>query len=114
MSQPLGNTGFNTAAIREGNHEFVQETVDIDTTGTKLTVEVPGDDLVSLNIEADSSTDFALDVGPTDPPEFANEETYTGTDIRDTFRLGDRFLAVRVTTAAGGTDQATITVQRAR
>ena len=86
----------------------------IDQTGTVLSAETYGDVLVSLNIEATASTDFAVDVSADGDTWFENEETYTGSSIADTFRVGDRYLRVRVTTAASNGETADITLQEAR
>ena len=89
-------------------------TVSIASTGTVFEQAVLGDALVSVNIEGDATADYALDVSPDGDNWIENEETYSGTDIRDTFRFGDRHLRIRVTSAAGAGDEATITIQEAR
>ena len=92
-----------------------QTTVPIDNTGDLVTVEVEGDALVSVDIDGDATADYALDAGPTESTNAnTGEETYSGTDIHDAFRLGDRYLTVRCTEAAGAGDEATITIQEAR
>jgi hypothetical protein len=89
-------------------------TVSIENTGTIVEQAVLGDALVSINIEGDATADYALDVSHDGDTWIENEETYSGTDIRDAFRFGDRHLRIRVTSAAGGGDEATITIQEAR
>jgi hypothetical protein len=89
------------------------ETADISSTGTLLVVEVIGDCLVSVNIDGDETADYALDVSADNNNWFEAEETYSGTDIRDTFRVGDRYLRLRVTTSASANDDARLTVQEA-
>ena len=89
------------------------DTVDISATGTVLVVEVIGDCLVSVNIDGDATADYALDVSADRNTWFEAEETYSGTDIRDTFRVGDRYLRLRVTTSASAGDEARLTVQEA-
>jgi len=86
----------------------------IDQTGTILSAETYGDVLVSLNIEATASTDFAIDVSADGDTWFENEETYTGSSIADTFVVGDRHLRVRVTAAAANGETADVTLQEAR
>jgi len=95
--------------------ESKQTTVPIDSTGDLVTIEAEGDTLVSLDIDGDAAADYALDLGPTEDTN-ANtaEETYSGTDIHDVFRVGDRYLTVRCSSSAGAGDEATITIQEAR
>jgi len=89
-------------------------TVDISTTGTKLIVKSEGDSLISLNISGDSTVSYSLDVGPTESVKFRNEERYSGTDIRDSFQLVDKYLAIRTTTSGSTNDKSVITIQEAR
>jgi hypothetical protein len=95
--------------------ESKQETVSIDSTGDLLTVEVEGDVLVSLDIDGDAAADYALDLGSTtDTTVNTAADTYSGSEIHDSFHVGDRYLTVRCTSAAGANDEATITIQEAR
>jgi len=85
--------------------------------------EVPGDRLVSLNIEATADASYAVDVAAVEDPDaadwFEGEVTYDQADeadpqdIRDTFILGDRWIRVRVTTGAAGGETADVTLQGA-
>jgi len=86
----------------------------IDATGEIAETSVEIAKLVSLNIVGDSTADYALDVSPDGETWFADEATYSGTDIRDVFDLTDRFVRFRVTAAAGAGDTANITVQGVR
>jgi len=104
-------SGQANSLLRDGSHRYVRDTVSIDSTGEVLEVDTGGDKAVAVNIEGDATADYALDVGPDGSVYFDNEETYSGTSISDTFRLPDRYLRLRVTTAASSTDEATITVQ---
>jgi len=108
------NSARNTYSIAKGQHGYVQKTVDISSTGTKITVKVEGDSIIGLNIEGDSNVSYSLDVGPTESVSFEDEETYSGTSIRDAFRLPDKYLAIRTTSLGGSNDEATITIQQAR
>lgn len=107
-------SGQSNTLLRDGSHQTTAKTVGIDTTGEKIEVDTEGKKTVAVNIEGDASADYALDVGPDGNTYFDDEETYSGTSISDTFILPDRYLRIRVTTAAGGSDQATITIQEAR
>jgi len=80
---------------------------------------------VSLNIVADGDADYAVDVaagttGSTETPDtwFEAEEEYLASetntqDVRDGFILGDRFIRVRVTSAAANGSTADVTLQGA-
>jgi len=86
----------------------------IDATGTIAETSVEIAKLVSVNIVAEETADYALDVSPDGETWFDAEATYSGIDIRDVFDLTDRFLRVRVTTAASAGATADITVQGVR
>jgi len=96
----------------------------IDETGELIRAQVPGDRHVSLNILANGDADYAVDVaaapeGQAQTPDtwFEAEEEYLASevddpqDIRDGFILGDRFIRVRVTSAAAGGSTADVTLQ---
>lgn len=85
--------------------------LDISATGEIFRATILNSRLVSINIDGDASADYALDVSPDNDTYFDAEETYSGTDIRDVFEITDRYLKIRVTTAAGGGDTADVTVQ---
>ena len=98
----------------------------IDQTGEIARVEVPGDRLVSINIEATGDASYAVDVAAGTPGdvgtpdswfegevEYLQSEVSDPRDIRDAFRLGDRHLRVRVTDSAAGGATATVTIQGA-
>jgi hypothetical protein len=95
-------------------HKVTSDTVPIDATGVVFTADLEVFTLASLNIEGDSTADYALDVSPTGDTYFEGEETYSGTDIRDTFEITDRNIRVRVTSTGNANDEATITVQGVR
>lgn len=109
-----GSSSTNTFHIAKGQHEYVEKTVDISQTGTKVIIKTEGDSLISLNISGDSSVSYSLDVGPTESVDFKDEETYSGTDIRDSFQLVDKYLAIRTTSSGSTNDEAIITIQEAR
>jgi len=85
---------------------------------------VPSDHVISVNIEATADASYALDVAAAADPGsgdwFEGEVVYDqadvadAQDIRDAFVLGDRFLRVRVTTAAANGETATVTIQGAK
>lgn len=95
-------------------HLVRSETVAIDSTVTVLETNVEQSLLCSLNIDGTESATYALDVSPDGDTYFTAEETYTGSDIRDVFELTDRYIRVRVTSAASGGSTADITVQGMR
>lgn len=95
--------------------ETVRTDEPIDTTGVIVEAEIPGDALVSLNVEGTVATDYQLDVSADGETWFEAEATYTGTDsVSDVFELGDRYLRLRVTSAAATGETADVTVQEAR
>jgi len=107
------NAATNTYSTAKGSHNYLQETVDISSTGDKLTIENIGSSTVSLNIEANSEATYSLEVGPEENILF-EEETYTGTSIRDAFILPDKYCKILVTSPVGTNEEATITFQVAR
>lgn len=109
-----GDSSGNLSAIARGKHSHIQDTVAIDEPGEKIVVAVPGDSIVSLNISSDQVAEYALDVGPTRDTEFTEEELYSGSEISDTFQLGDLYLSIRVTSTAPIGSEATITIQESR
>jgi len=93
-------------------HLVKRETgLDISSTGEIFRETIQDSRLVSINIKGDATADYALDVSPDNDTYFDAEETYSGTDIRDAFELTDRYLKIRVTSAAGANDTADVTVQ---
>jgi len=100
--------------MTQDQDETVRESQPIDTTGVILKEEVRGDKLVSINIEATAVTDFAIDVKAEGSEWFEGAATYSGSSIADTFRLGDRYVRVRVATAAATDETADVTLQEAR
>jgi hypothetical protein len=95
-------------------HISKSDTVPIDSTGTVFEESVEIAKLVSLNIQGDSTADYALDVSPEGDNFFNGEANFSGTDIRATFQLTDRVVRVRVTAAGNAGDEATITLQGVR
>jgi hypothetical protein len=95
-------------------HIVKQETVPIDSTGAVFQESVEIAKLVSLNIQGDSTAEYALDVSPTGEDFFADEANFSGDDIRATFQLTDRVVRIRVTAAGNAGDEATITLQGVR
>jgi len=91
--------------------------VAIDATGEIVTTNVEDARLVSLNITADGDADYSLDVSADNETWFDDEATYLQADvddprdIRDVFELTDRFVRVRVTSAAAGESTADVTIQ---
>lgn len=85
--------------------------------------EIPGDQVVSLNIEATAAASYAIDVAAVTNPGsgdwFKNEVAYDAADepdpqdIRDVFELGDRWLRLRVTDPASNGETADVTFQGA-
>lgn len=83
--------------------------------------EIPGDRLVSINIESTADASYAIDVAASYVSETANwfedEVTYDKADeddpqdIRDVFELGDRHMRIRVTDAAADGETADVTIQ---
>jgi exosome complex RNA-binding protein Csl4 len=108
--------------LRQNHH--VESDADISSTGEIVRAEVPSDHVVSVNIEATADASYAIDVAAVDDPGaddwFEGEVTYDQADesdpqdIRDTFVLGDRWMRIRVTTAAGAGETATVTLQGAK
>jgi hypothetical protein len=93
----------------------IEEDEPIDSQGTVIVERgIPGDTIVSLNIVGSAVADYALDVSADGQTWFGAEEVDSGTDIRDTFRLGDEYLRVRVTSAAANGETADVYVQEAR
>jgi len=93
-------------------HLVKRETgLDISSTGEIFRATIEDSRLISINIEGDATADYALDVSPDNDTYFDAEETYSGTDIRDAFEITDRYLKIRVTSAAGGSDTADVTIQ---
>lgn len=93
-------------------HLQVRETgLDISSTGEIFRTTIEDSRLISINIEGDATADYALDVSPDNDTYFDAEETYSGTDIRDAFEITDRYVRIRVTSAAGANDTATVTIQ---
>jgi len=93
-------------------HLVKRETgLDISGTGEIIRVTIEDSRLISINIEGDATADYALDVSPDNDTYFDAEETYSGTDIRDAFEITDRYLKIRVTSAASSNDTADVTIQ---
>jgi len=69
---------------------------------------------VSLNIVGDNTADYALDVSADGDTWFEGEETYSGSDVRDAFDITDRYVRLRVTSAATADSTADITIQGVR
>ncbi|MDS0258568.1 hypothetical protein NDI56_03975 [Haloarcula sp. S1CR25-12] len=107
--------------LRQDEHTVTD--APIDETGEIARVEVPGDRLVSINIEASADASYAVDVAAGKSPGtddwFEGEVVYDqadvddAQDIRDAFILGDRYLRIRVTDAAGAGETADVTIQGA-
>jgi hypothetical protein len=113
----LGNGFARAYAIaRMSNrvHIVKTDTVPIDTTDVVFQESVEIAKLVSLNIQGDSTADYALDVSPEGDNFFNGEANLSGTDIRATFQLTDRVIRVRVTSAGNSGDEAKITLQGVR
>ena len=86
----------------------------IDSTGVVFETSVEIARLVSLNIVGSESASYELDVSPDKETWFESEASYEGDDVRDTFELTDRYVRVRVSTAASAGSTADITVQGVR
>ena len=102
-------------AQRQREYERTDEP--IDTTGDLLVVEIPGDALVSVDIDATAAADFELDRSTTgeETDRLGVAESYSSTDtVADAFHLGDRYLHVRVASAAAAGETADVTVQVGR
>lgn len=110
--------------LRQQQGSYTETDASIDTVGEVIAqAEIPGDRLVSLNIEAGADASYALDVSgkrePTDADAdwFLDETTFDKADvddpqdIRDGFRMGDRHIRVRVTEAAAQGETADVTIQ---
>jgi len=94
-----------------------ERTAPIDQTGDVLVVEVPGDTLASVDIDATAAATFEVDRSVTgeETDRLGVEATYTDTDsVDDIFRLGDGYIHVRVATAAADGETADIIIQVAR
>lgn len=96
----------------------VAHTVGIDSTGEVATFDL-GDapsqgHVVSLNIDGTTAADYAVDIGVRDGDGgtkwYTDEETYSASAISDAWKQSDRFLRLRVTSAAGAGDTADIAV----
>jgi len=94
--------------------ERVINSAPIDQTGEVATVSIGDSLMMSLNINGDNTADYALDVSSNGDTWFDAEETYTGTDIRDAFDITDRYVRLRVTSAATADSTADITIQGVR
>ena len=97
--------------------EFERTDVPIDATGDILVVEIPGDTVVGVDIDATAQAGFELDRSATgdEADRLGAGATYPNTiAVSDTFRLSDRYLHVRVGTAAAAGETADITVQVGR
>jgi len=89
------------------NRKF--EDVAIDSTGEVVSTSIQESVLVGVEIAADDTADYALDVSPDGNTYFEAEATYTDTDeVRDVFELSDRYIKIRVTTAASANSTADI------
>lgn len=109
-----------TKLDKQQDEEIVSD-ADISQTGVIAVVEVPGDRLVSINIEATADASYALDVAalkrPSEADWIEDEVVYDQADeadpqdIRDVFELGDRKLRVRVTDPAAADQTADVTIQ---
>lgn len=89
--------------------------VDLSQTGEVVVIQVIGDVHVSLDIEGTADAEYAVDVSP-DATNWT-EGLYAygpGTSIRDDFSVPDKYLRVRVTTAAADGDTADVTLQGAK
>jgi len=103
--------------MAQRQREFERTNVPIDQTGDLCVVAVPGDALVSVDIDATAATDFEIDRSTTgdETDRLGVEATYTNTDsVADVFRFGDRYLHVRVAAAAAAGQTADLTVQVGR
>lgn len=108
-----------TLQRRQGELEAPNE--DISETRVLAAAEIPGDRLVSINIEATADASYAIDVSAEPEPDadgwFEGEVVYDQADepdpqdIRDVFELGDRTLRVRVTDPAAAGETADVTIQ---
>jgi len=103
--------------MAQRQEEFERADVPIDAVGDILVVEIPGDTVVGVDIDATAQAGFELDRSTTG--EAADRlgvgATYpNATSVSDTFRLSDRHLHVRVATAAAAGATADITVQVGR
>ena len=97
----------------------IETNVPIDSTGEIFETTVKLSKLVSVNIDATAEADYALDVSPDGDTYFNAEAEYLSsnmdtTDVRDTFDVTDRYLRLRVTSAAGAGETATVVVQGVR
>jgi hypothetical protein len=97
----------------------IETDVPIDSTGEVYETTVKLSKLVSVNIDATAEADYALDVSPNKDIYFNAEAEYLSstmdtTDVRDTFDVTDRYLRIRVTSAATAGATATIAVQGVR
>jgi len=101
-------------------HIQSQETdLAIDSTGEIFQTAVEIAKLVSVNITADGDADYALDVSPDRDTWFDAEAEYLAADqdtqdVRDVFKLTDRYVRLRVTSAASGGSTADVIIQGVR
>jgi len=86
-------------------------TAGIDTTGELLTQETVDRDTVTVSIEADVASDFALDIKFDQDGSFVEGwQTYSGSSVQDTLDLTVYEVRIRNTTAQTGGDTADVRV----
>lgn len=96
-------------------------TVSIDSTGEVATFDVKEshahDETIGLNIDGTEATDYAVDLGGPDGNGgitwFTGEVTYSSTaEVRDGWQQAEKYIRIRVTTAASSGSEATIYLAR--
>jgi len=92
------------------------EDVSVDSTGTVVETTIQESKLVGVELKADDTADYALDVSPNGGNTYFNsEEIYKSTDeVRDVFEITDRTLRLRVTAAASNGTTADIFIDGVR
>lgn len=74
----------------------------IDSTGVLLELDTRGKRVLDLAVEGTEAADYVLDASPDGGTWFGPYETWTTvSNIHATYRLGARYVRVRVSTAAG-------------
>lgn len=96
-------------------------TVSIDATGEVATFDTEEsrahDKTIGLNIDGDDTADYEIDIGGPDGSGgitwFTGEVTYSSTaEVRDGWQQAERYVRIRVTTAASAGSEATIYLAR--
>jgi len=88
---------------------------DISTTGTKVRLDTSDKSLVGIQINGDADASYAVDVSEDGDNWYEEVATYATTQsVSDSLDRAERFVRVRVTTAAGAGDTADILISAAR